>query len=182
MKQRWLFVLGRQSDIALAELTSVLKLRKLQYRPDRIGSHEFVIELESELADPQALLNRLGGVIKIAKLDDRLPLDRPEEFGEPVSELLKGDALMRSYLPREGRWTFGFSAYAPDFTPTQRDQLKDLLHKLGIKAKSDAKSRKRSARALSPRAARPGAHERGGARQQAQPAGWQRRHRPDPRP
>jgi len=151
MKRRYLFVLGRQSDIALAELTSVLKLTSLQYRPDRIGSHEFVVETDGQIEDPQALLNRLGGVIKIAELDDRLPLDRPDEFGQPVSELLKGDVLMRTYMPPEGRWTFGFSTYAPDFTTTARGQLKDWLHKIGIKAKSDAKSRKRSARFVAAR-------------------------------
>lgn len=151
MKRRSLFILGRQSDIALAELTSVLKLTSLQYRPERIGSHEFVVETDGQLEDPQALLNRLGGVIKIAELDDRLPLDRPDKFGQPVSELLKGDVLMRTYMPKEGRWTFGFSAYAPDLTTATKPQLKDWLHKIGIKAKSDAKSRKRSARFVAAR-------------------------------
>lgn len=151
MKQRWLFVLGRQADIALAELTSVLKIERLQYRPDRVGSHELIIETDAELGDPQALLNKLGGVIKIVKLDDRRPLQHPERFGEPVKELLKGDELMRSYMQPSGRWTFGFSVYAPDYAPVVKDQLRDWVHKIGIKVKMDVKSRKRSARFVAAR-------------------------------
>src|SRR3990167_1403682 len=147
--KRWLFILGRQADIAFAELLSVLKTLGVQYKPERAGSHEMIIEVAEATAlflEPQKLLNRLGGCIKIVLLKDRLPLDRADKFGLPLSDLIKGDVLMRNYMPKNGRWTFGFSAYAPDFTVQPRTQLKELLHKIGIKVKSDVKARKRSAR------------------------------------
>ncbi len=147
IKNRFLFILGRQSDLALAEVVSVLKTRQIRYEPFRLASHELILNVESEISNPQALLNILGGTIKIVRLDDQLPLRHQTEFKAQVVELLKGDTIAREYADKkEGRWTFGISVYAPLITASTRDNLGQLVHQQGLEIKNYFKARKRSTR------------------------------------
>lgn len=147
IKNRYLFVLGRQSDLALAEVISALKTRQIRYEPTRLSSHELILNVESEISNPQGLLDSLGGTIKIVQLDDQLPLRHQTEFRAQVLELLKGDTIAREYSQqKEGRWTFGISIYAAVVSANIRDNLGQLIHRQGLEIKNYFKARKRSTR------------------------------------
>jgi tRNA G10 N-methylase Trm11 len=151
MNKRWLFILGRQSDLALAELISVLKNKKIPYSTQRLGRETVLIESDADLGDPQALLNRLGGTIKIVEMDASAPLKDAKRFAPVIEEILSGDSLMTTYAEPTGRWTFGFSVYADSLDTTTQTQLAKFLHNHGITVKEYAKSRKRSSRFVSVR-------------------------------
>lgn len=159
MNDRWLFILGRQADIAAAEVAAALKNQHIQYTPQRAGRHELIIKTDADLGDPQVLLNRLGGTIKIIKIDAEVPLAKTSEFKEALNELLKTEKLVQAYQDpnarkQKERWTFGISThttYVAKFSKKNERELSRVVHNLGLKIKSDLKSLKRSARFVAAR-------------------------------
>lgn len=143
--KRWLFVLGRQPAIGLAELLSVLTLEHVQHTSSLIDSHVFMVETD-DTKDLALLLPRLGGTIKVGVVDAIQPSMRDSRA--TLRELLKSDAVIRDYARAEsGRWTFGLSVYTRGTDPT----LARSVHDFGLDLKRYLKSRKRSARFVEPR-------------------------------
>lgn len=64
---KYIFQLGRKALISLAELSSVLPEESQYLNLDR---EYLVIQLPTEIENPQALLNRLGGSAKLVKVID----------------------------------------------------------------------------------------------------------------
>jgi tRNA G10 N-methylase Trm11 len=151
MKKRWLFILGRQADLALAELISVIKNKKITYAARRMTRDTVLIEGEFDLGDPQKLLDTLGGTIKIVEIDGAASVKDPKRFAPVIEELFASDTLMTAYAPPTGRWTFGFSVYSDVLETVTETQLAKYLHNQGIVVKEYAKSRKRSSRFVSVR-------------------------------
>ena len=136
MNSNLLFLLGRQSDLAMAEIISVLKLKKIQYQPKRLSRHELIILNADHLGDLRFLLDRLGGVIKIIQLDAEIDLKITREFKDVVTQLLKPDFLMRRYgAKRTRKWNFGISAHTPLLASSDQNKFLRLIHKTGLEIK-----------------------------------------------
>ncbi len=153
-----MFILGRQADIALAELISFLKVRQIQYVPTRVGTNEIIIESSDSLGELQQFIDRLGGTIKIVFLDREVPLKNPSNFKEPLSELLKTDEIYKTYQAindrkksKKPRWTFGISVSAPGIKKNYHSELRRVIHGLALKSKKDLKSKNISSRYVAAR-------------------------------
>lgn len=143
--KRYLFVLGRQPAIGLAELLSVLNLEHVQHTSSLVSSHILQIETD-DTSDLSKLLPRLGGTIKVGLVDQAIPTAHDSRV--TLRELLKSDGVVRDYARAEsGRWTFGLSLYTDGQDPT----LPRSVHDFGLDLKRYLKSRKRSARFVEPR-------------------------------
>ncbi len=143
--KRWVFILGRQPDLGLAEVLSVLHLNQVRYTPERVANGVLAIECDDTVEVP-AMLARLGGTIKIAEVNQTQP--RSRDSHTDLGELLKPDSVMRSFEHEgTGRWTFGISVYGADTDP----HVAQGVHDYGLDLKRYLKSRKRSARFVEPR-------------------------------
>src|SRR3989304_9662534 len=99
--KNWLFVLGRQPTIGLAELLSVLSLEQVRYEARLFSPNTVLIATTSDF-DLAKLLTRLGGTIKIAIVDEVKP--RVGDSRQTLSELLKPDEVVSCYSKKnEGR-------------------------------------------------------------------------------
>lgn len=63
-KNKWLFILGRETILSLAEIKALFLLKKINYEIIDQKENKLVIESE-EMPTPQDLIKRLGGTIKI---------------------------------------------------------------------------------------------------------------------
>ncbi|MFH0830758.1 MAG: DNA methyltransferase [Parcubacteria group bacterium] len=145
--KRWLFVLGRQPSLGLAELLSVLALERVRYEARLFTSNTILVTSSSE-QDLSKWLSRLGGTVKIGVVDELMP--RSGDSRSSLAELLKPDMTVSRYSKHsKGRWTFGVSLYAGVADAT----LARSVHDFGLDIKRYLKSRKRSARFVEPRGA-----------------------------
>ena len=65
LKNNWLFILGRETLLSLAEVKAVFLLKKINYKIAYQQDSKIIIHIENEF-DPTELMQRLGGTIKIA--------------------------------------------------------------------------------------------------------------------
>ena len=64
-KNNWLFILGRETLLSLAEIKAVFLLKKIDYKITYQQDSKIIIHTEESI-DPTILMLRLGGTIKIA--------------------------------------------------------------------------------------------------------------------
>lgn len=95
------FQLGRKQQLCLAELLSILGKNNLVESNREIA----LFYLPSDLTDPHALQNRLGGTIKIIEIFNQIPANHNDEkiFDSIESELKK------SFTDHEGKLPFAVS-------------------------------------------------------------------------
>ena len=104
------FVLGREPLLSTAEIFSVLRIpfgesEAYEYQPSvlRVSLRGAKNERRSNpLFDPNHLINRLGGTIKIG-----------QELGQDLSEEKLLDAMIAELETIEGKLHFGISLYSP---------------------------------------------------------------------
>ncbi len=99
---KYFFVLGTNTALSVAELAAVIDLKKT-----KLLAPDFLIWETETVINPETLIKRLGGVIKIGEIKDELS-DRSEE------SLLKSLivlAKIKKYQSKEGKFNFGFSDY-----------------------------------------------------------------------
>lgn len=99
--KRYLFLLGRKSELALAELYTVIsreekKAGKITLTP---LNHTVIIETKTEL-DIQSLINTLGGTVKIATLGEKATV---KNFIEKLLTVLRNESIGK------GKLVFGIS-------------------------------------------------------------------------
>ena len=71
----WLFVLGRESLLSLAEIKAVFLLKNIDFKIIYQKDSKLIIS-SANLTDPQEIMQRLGGTIKICELIGRLQNSR----------------------------------------------------------------------------------------------------------
>lgn len=102
----YIFILGRNPTLSIAEILSVFRREKIDYKIIKLAREILLVDLSKRLRDEQAFLNKLGGIIKII-----------EVFGEinKVSDLknaLSADALLNKYPNHEKQKLYwGLSVY-----------------------------------------------------------------------
>lgn len=97
---KYAFILGRETALAAAEVAATERFGDFDLSSS--GGSVLMAMADSPLEQPQEFLNRLGGVIKIAKLIE----ERAQSINQLTAEYLA------SLIPSvEGRVSFGISVY-----------------------------------------------------------------------
>ncbi len=121
MDNLYLFELGRLSHLSKAELNSLLGKENLV----EIVDHFAVYKLENPIEDPQALQNKLGGIIKIAEINNIFETKPTEK--QITSELEK--VLKDHFVDKSGKIPFAISTFnTKSINPKPQIFLKSLLN------------------------------------------------------
>ncbi len=107
---KYFFILGTNRALSLAELFGLVPEAK---KGQLLNNVVFLAELSKEL-DVEALIKKMGGIIKIGKIvAENLPM-----YGAEMSEAVK-----RMLAPGEGKYKFGISNYAKFASPAKDKRL-----------------------------------------------------------
>lgn len=124
---KYFFVLGTNTSLSLAELAAVLDLKKTW-----LISGDFLLwETETEI-NPESLMKRLGGVIKIGKI-----IEKTVKNDKNIVEILAKIVLNKQKEGDGGKFNFGFSDYGK-LSLNKRDlgmKLKKRLSELKISSR-----------------------------------------------
>ena len=129
------FVIGRESDLCLAELTQVLRTQAMPFEVIGGSKDLVVFEMDEVSID---VFHRCGGLIKFG---------HGKEYGLNQMDQAVQE-LVRSRLPSEGRLTFGISVYAAEESVTRKRiaEVEEQMYLLGMTIKSNLKADGRSMR------------------------------------
>lgn len=100
----YLFVLGRNSDLSLAELNCVFRQEALPYKLLQ-ASKEIAIVQSNENIDIQSLNKTLGGIVKIGKII------KTESLEVKLQNIFSDELLVELFGDCSGKIEFGISLY-----------------------------------------------------------------------
>lgn len=126
---KYYFILGNNKALAIAELNALLNLKN----PQLLAADFLVSEINEEI-NPEKLITRLGGTIKIGLIRDILTNGANQN---QINEVAIKIAANRQKKSDPGKFNFGFSVYG-DGEFNKKD--------LGIKIKNYFSSQKLSSR------------------------------------
>lgn len=126
---KYYFILGNNTALAIAELNALLNLKS----PQLLATDFLVSEIDEEI-NPEKLISRLGGTIKIGLIRDILAKGANQN---QINEAAIKIASSRQRKSDPGKFNFGFSVYG-DGEFNKKD--------LGIKIKNYFSSQKLSSR------------------------------------
>ncbi|MDP3741595.1 MAG: DNA methyltransferase [bacterium] len=126
MKSKIAFHLGRVFTLSLAELFSVFKVMKLNFRIVDLYREVLIIETEASL-DVQKLQKRLGGTIKIMKVVDSLGRKKFLGPSGVFKDYFDSKVLKEKFLvPHSGKVQIGISLYPMTHGLALRGETKRL--------------------------------------------------------
>ena len=99
---KYFFVLGTNTALSIAELAAVLDLKKTNL----VASDFLIWETDMEI-NPETLISRLGGIIKIGIIKEEIADSDYEKLLKAIYDI----ASIKKYQSREGKFNFGFSDY-----------------------------------------------------------------------
>ena len=121
MKQTYLFILGRQPELSLAELFGYAEGRKIDIEVLEVIESAAVIS--GDLPEPLLLMEDLAGAVKIARAE--LPLSKPVTIDEWVERL---EPMLAASITSKQSLTFGLSFYGErKYCPSAKYQEKLAL-------------------------------------------------------
>lgn len=99
---KYFFVLGTNTALSVAELAAVLDLKSaVLYAPD------FLIWETNNEIEPESLMKRLGGIIKIGVIREEIKSGDDQKLLSAVLSLAKA----KKEISSDGKFNFGFSDY-----------------------------------------------------------------------
>lgn len=130
-----IFVLGRESELCLAELVQVLHAQSLPFTAVCGSKQLAVFDVDGFTND---MFHRCGGLIKFGTGEEHAMKDLDAAV----------QALVESRLPKTGRLTFGISVYAasPDVTRKNLEAVQEQMYLLGMTIKQNVKAKGASIR------------------------------------
>lgn len=99
---KYFFVLGTNTALSVAELAAVLDLEKVN-----LLAPDFLVWETSLEINPESLIKRLGGTVKIGVIKEEVAGDNREKLLKAIC----GMASVKKYQSQEGKFNFGFSDY-----------------------------------------------------------------------
>jgi len=99
---KYFFVLGTNTALSVSELAAALDLKKTSL----LASDFLVWETDIEI-NPETLMQRLGGIIKIGVIKEEITGDDNAKLLKTVCDLAK----IKKYQSKGGKFNFGFSDY-----------------------------------------------------------------------
>ena len=147
--QTLLFISGKNWILSLAELTSFFKARAIEFQIDYFSTEFFILIFQKDLAP--ALINDLGGTIKIGELKGKISaetvreafLKKTKSAQKQVMDVLVSSDALKNMSKTDGKLLFGISIYTSDNNiktaggGIQRyigSQIKEELEALGKKS------------------------------------------------
>lgn len=125
---KYFFVLGTNPALSVAELAAVFDLKEAS-----LPAIDFLVFETNNEINPEALLNKLGGIIKIGVIKKELAVKDENKLLNEICDL----AAAKKAESREGKFNFGFSDYG-----SRQFNKKDL----GLKLKKYFSDKKISSR------------------------------------
>jgi hypothetical protein len=119
--QTYLFVSGKNWILSLAELTAYFKTRAIECKIDYFSTEFFIITFQKDL-NP-AVIDDLGGTIKIASLKAKLPTVTVKEAfqkkiksaqNQVVDAIGATDVIKNMAQAEDHKLVFGISVYTSD--------------------------------------------------------------------
>lgn len=125
-----IFVLGRESELCLAELIQVMHARALPF--SAVSGSKQVAVFDVDGFTPE-LFDHCGGLIKFG--------GAAEHPARGLDEAVR--SLIESRIPQSGRLSFGISVYpaSPDMTRKQLEAVQEQMYLLGMTIKQNLKAR-----------------------------------------
>ncbi len=125
----YLFVLGRDPELAIAEIKAYLEAKNIEFLV--MSSNYKIAAIKTELNNPEAVINELGGTVKIAEVISTTNLLDDVERNLENSELYRGTGNKAEYC---------ITANDTRLESFVRDYLKDYFKRIRVKAvyKKDA--------------------------------------------
>src|SRR3989338_3604777 len=119
---KYLFVLGRDPELSVAEIEAVLETRNILFKILDTTSSVLLLETQKKLP---SLINTVGGKIKIAEvLTSETSIDR-------IEYELQGKEF---YLGTSNKITYSIDPFNTDLDTFLNDYLKDYFRKIKLKA------------------------------------------------
>lgn len=103
---KYFFVLGTNTALSVAELAAVLNLKDVS-----LLANDFLVWETSTEINPESLMKRLGGVIKIGQIKEEVALSTDKFQEEKLLPLLESLAKIKKYQSGSGKFNFGLSNY-----------------------------------------------------------------------
>lgn len=104
---RYFFILGRQPALSLAEINAFFRRENIVYNPLYLGP-EFLLWETEQNVNPEALNQRLAGVVKVGEIQAERP--KKSDLLADFKAALNFTAI-RKFLPKEAKAFLGFSLY-----------------------------------------------------------------------
>ncbi len=137
----YFFILGKNSILSLAEISSLFDRDQIQYQVSGLSSEVLVFETVKEL-DPDYLFRQLGGVIKFGIIKTAKFLD--------WSDLKVDDLINLFFKDQERKIFFGLSLYQLE-PRVNLDRASRQIKKLGLEIKARLKERGQPSRLVTER-------------------------------
>jgi len=99
---KYFFVLGTNAALSVAELAATLDLKNAE-----LLANDFLIWETAGGIDPENLIKKLGGIIKIGEIKEELNSGDEKKLLAAITNLAK----IKKYQSAEGKFNFGFSDY-----------------------------------------------------------------------
>lgn len=130
------FILGRNPALSVAEIISVLNFLGLKYSFENISAEVLVLTVEGQL-DPDQLMKRLGGTVKIGRITDEVGWNEDESY---FQHIFSAPNLTDKYISaKEGKLHIGVSIYNTGSSPQYVAQLTKQLKSINLKIKENLK-------------------------------------------
>ncbi|MBI5023167.1 MAG: methyltransferase domain-containing protein [Candidatus Magasanikbacteria bacterium] len=123
---QYIFILGREPELSTAEIFSLFKRLKIEYRVSFFQKENLILDVIEKI-DLAKIMAQLGGTVKIAEVKKQLGKIEMIDFKKEILNLIKDKATDRKIF-------FGISAYIGKF-PTLGLEIKKELSDQDIKAR-----------------------------------------------
>jgi tRNA G10 N-methylase Trm11 len=125
---KYFFVLGNNTTLSLAEIFSVLKIRKHQL----LSPDFFLAEIDEDLSE-ENLISRLGGTIKAGRILAELPANIKGELEKEAKKIL----LAKKSQAADSKFNYGISVYGEKLVDSKKIglSLKKNFQEQGISAR-----------------------------------------------
>lgn len=135
------FILGNNPSISIAEIIAVLHYNHPQYHIHSIQKGVFLIETEKDIFQPQELLAKLGGTIKIIKIVHTQHI--PYQTVSVETAITYMEPYLNKLFTQHNKYKFifGISAYGTPFVP-------NTINHLGIAIKKSLRTNQSHKRAI----------------------------------
>ncbi|MEK7508744.1 MAG: hypothetical protein AAB568_02715, partial [Patescibacteria group bacterium] len=107
---KYFFVLGRQPEISLAEITSVLEKGRYQHQIENYSASVCIVDI-NQAVDVDFLITELGGTIKIGRVERTIEIVSQANLKKKIEEVVLELAEAKLSGQEEKKLFFGLSGY-----------------------------------------------------------------------
>ena len=107
---KYFFVLGRQPEISLAEITAILESGRYRYQIENYSASVCIVDINQAI-DVDFLISELGGTIKIGRVEKTIEIAGQANLKKQIEEAVLDLAEIKLSGQEEKKLFFGLSGY-----------------------------------------------------------------------